>query len=107
MTVTAMRGLIRLAVVLMVVWNGLAFWYTVQLITEERSTRVSLNSEFLASCMKDRPYLECDKDYQKALGGYSLWTEFRKELTPFSIAVVELLPPVIIGIAWVVLWGIL
>lgn len=95
----------RLALVLMILWNVFVLWYSFKSIYESRSSTVSLYLELQSDCMKNRPYVECRAEYDKATGGYSQWTEFKKGFTPLSIAIVELLPPVTIGIVWGLIWG--
>ena len=106
MTSTAKRGLVRLAIVLMVCWNLFVVWYLFKSVNDSRVSTITLYIELKADCMKNRPYAECHAEFKKATGGYSQWEEFKKEFTPTSIAFIELGPPILIGVVGAILWGL-
>lgn len=66
---------------------------------------ISLYIDIQSDCMKSRPDADCSAEYKKSTAGYSQWKEFSDQLTPVNIAVVELAPPVVIGILWLFVWG--
>ena len=103
---TTRRGLFRLALVLMIGWNLLVFWFSFRSINHERYVIVSSYLQAEADCAKVRPFTDCRAEYEKFVGGYSQWDELKKQFRPFDIAVIELLPPIAIGILWGALWGI-
>jgi hypothetical protein len=55
--------------------------------------------------MKARPYAECHAEYEKSTGGYSQWKDIKGQFAPLNIAVIELLPPIVIGLVWLLIWG--
>lgn len=56
--------------------------------------------------MKSRPYRDCIVEYEASVRGYSQWAELKKQFEPGSMAIVELVPPVVIDLLWGVLWGL-
>ena len=106
MAPTTRRGLFRLALVLMIGWNLLVFWFSFRSINHERYVIVSSYLQAEADCAKVRPFTDCRAEYENFVGGYSQWDELKKQFRPFDIAVIELLPPIAIGILWSALWGI-
>lgn len=99
------RGLLRLALILMIVWNlfVFGFLYKSAYNSHYRDLSVALDRE--TSCLNNRvPYETCAAQYEKSVAGYSQWDELRKEITPSSVAIIELLPPIAIGVLSGVLW---
>ncbi len=107
MAPTMKRGLLRLAVVLMIGWNLFVFWFLYKSHSGDLSNRMSFASQAESDCMRSRPYPDCLAEYQKSVGEYSPWAETKKEFTPSSVAVIELLPPVTLALLWGVLWVLL
>jgi hypothetical protein len=67
---------------------------------------ISIYLDIESTCAKTRPFNDCWAEYEKATRGYSQWSEFKKQFKPFDVAVIELLPPVAIGLLWGALWCI-
>ena len=98
------RGLLRLALILMILWNVFVLWFVFKSVVDERSRAISAAAEHEIICMQSRPYRDCEAEYEASLSGYSQWAEFKKQFEPASIAIVELFPPVAMGLLWGVLW---
>ena len=88
----------------MIGWNLLVFGFSFRSINHERYVILSAFLQAEADCAKVRPFADCRAEYDKFVGAYSQWDELKKQFTPFDIAVIELLPPIAIGILWGALW---
>jgi hypothetical protein len=102
---TAKRGLIRLAVVLMIGWNLYSVWSAFATVNESRTRTIRIYLDIQSDCMTARPYAECHAEYEKSTGGYSQWKDIKGQFAPLNIAVIELLPPIVIGLVWLLIWG--
>jgi len=104
MAPTLKRGLLRLAVVLMIGWNLFVFWFLYKSHSEQLSWEMSRASQAESDCVKSRSYADCSAEWKRSVGDYSPWAETMKEFTPSAVAIIELFPPVTITILWGVLW---
>ena len=100
------RGLLRLGLILMILWNLLIVWVSFKSVVDERSRAISYALDRETNCMKSKTYPVCNAEYEASIRGYSQWAEFRKQFEPATMALVELFPPVAIGLLWGVLWGL-
>jgi hypothetical protein len=106
MAPTMKRGLLRLALILMILWNLFLLCFVFKSVVDERSSKIFAAYENKSICMKSKSYPVCNAEYEAYVRGYSLWAEFKKQFEPSSMAIVELFPPVAIGLLWGVLWCI-
>lgn len=104
MSLTLKRGFIRLFLTMIILWNVAVVWYVVKSASENRSSTVSMYLETERLCAQSRPFKECWAEYKKATGGYSLWTDVRREFRPVNVIAIELLPVVVLGICAGFIW---
>jgi len=97
MAPTTRRGQLRLGLILMIVWNLSVVGFLLKSQSEDRARNISDYLAIESDCAKSRPFRECWAEFQKSTDGYSQWNDFKKEFTPLSITVIELLPPVVIA----------
>lgn len=106
MALTVKRGVFRLSLILMIIWNLLVVWFLFRSAQEDYSRSISMALEMETTCAKDRPFSECNKEYQQNISGFSQWAEFKKQFTASDIAVIEVFPPLAVGLVWGILWGV-
>lgn len=105
MAPTIKRGLFRLAVILMILWNLGVFGFLYKSVYDNRYRAVSVALDTETSCLNNKePYQVCIAQYEKSVRGYSQWDALRNEFTLSAVAIIELFPPVTITVLWGILW---
>lgn len=116
---TTKRGLLRLAVVFMVVWNLVVGWQVLSSAASTRAERLLSIQEVKQNCIEGsvvfglpgvdrepgRPRSECEAEEKKAESEVKARSVYKDAFPPDVIALIEFAPPVVIGIVWGVLWG--
>lgn len=90
---TTKRGLLRLALISMILWNLFVWCLAFKSVVDERSSKILAAYENKSLRMKSNTHPVCDAEYEAYARGYSLWAEFKKQFPPSSIAILELFPP--------------
>jgi len=78
-------GLLRLGLILMILWNFFAVWFSYKSVVDERSRTISYALDRENNCIlhdKSKTYPVCNSEYEASLRGYSGWAKFKKQLDP-------------------------